>query len=39
VGPHTAVQQVEPLRAGGSSRRSPQELRHSTGFRFGFTVF
>jgi len=24
AGPHTAVQQVEPLRAGGSNRRSPQ---------------
>ena len=30
---------VEPLRAGGSSRPSPQGLRRSTGFRFGFSVF
>jgi len=29
----------EPLRAGGSIRLSPQELRRSAGFRFGFTVF
>jgi len=39
AGPHTAVQRVEPSRAGGSRRRSPQGLRHSAGFRFGFTVF
>jgi hypothetical protein len=39
AGPHTAVQQVEPLQAGGSSRRSPRGLRRSAGFRFGFTVF
>src|SRR6266481_7457672 len=37
AGPHTAVQQVEPWRAGGSSHRSPQGLRRSAGFRFGFT--
>jgi len=30
---------IEPLRAGGSIRLSPQGLRRSTGFRFGFTVF
>jgi len=39
AGPHTAVQRVEPSRAGGSSRRSPQGLRRSAGFRSGFTVF
>src|SRR6266436_10200195 len=37
AGPHTAVQRVEPSRAGGSRRRSPQGLRRSAGFRFGFT--
>ena len=30
---------VEPLRAGGSIRLSPQGLRRSAGCRFGFTVF
>jgi hypothetical protein len=30
---------VEPSRAGGSIRRSPQGLRRSAGFRFGCTVF
>jgi serine/threonine protein kinase len=30
---------IKPWRAGGSIRRSPQGLRRSTGFRFGFTVF
>jgi hypothetical protein len=39
AGPHTAVQRVEPSRALGSIRRSPQGLRRSAGFRFGFTVF
>ena len=28
------VRKVEPLRAGGSSRLSPQGLRRSIGFRF-----
>jgi len=39
AGPHTAVPEVELWRAGGSIRRSPQGLRRSAGFRFGFTVF
>jgi len=30
---------MKPLRAGGSIRLSPQGLRRSIGFRFGFTVF
>ena len=30
---------IEPKRAGGSMGWSPQGLRHSTDFGFGFTVF
>jgi len=31
--------ELSPDGPGGSSRRSPQGLRRSAGFRFGFTVF
>ena len=33
------LRKIKPLRAGESIRLSPQELRRSAGFRFGFTVF
>ena len=36
---HPAFRKVKPTGGGGLICRSPQGLRHSSGYRFGFTVF